>query len=200
MSTMEEQFAKAVSNRDIPGAILAAASVKGRSFVSPPPLPLFPSLPLPLLLFLPACPALPCAAAIIPNQEIPSDTLTGDFSYTAAFGTTSLQDPNAASPLTPDSTLWLASCTKLLASIAALQCVERGYFTLDEDVTRLLPELRAPDVLKGFDEKTGQPILVTSMSVITLRFVPTPESSFLLRRRLLLLLLVLGDRSKRRNE
>lgn len=45
--------------------------------------------------------------------------------------------------------MWLASCTKLPTTIAALQCVERGLFSLDStaDVERLLPEWASPDVL-----------------------------------------------------
>lgn len=45
-----------------------------------------------------------------------------------------------------------------MTAIAALQCVERGQFTLDEDVTRLLPELRNIDTLKGFEEGYEMPI------------------------------------------
>jgi CubicO group peptidase (beta-lactamase class C family) len=65
---------------------------------------------------------------------------------------------------------WLASCTKLLSAIAALQCVERGKFSLDEDVTRLLPELKDIDILTGFEGEIDTPIYAKSTKKITLRY------------------------------
>jgi len=53
--------------------------------------------------------------------------------------------------------------------VASIQCVERGHFSLDEDVTRLLPELRDILVLTGFHKKTGEPILRKSTKPIALR-------------------------------
>lgn len=61
-----------------------------------------------------------------------------------------------------------------MTSIAALQCVERGQFTLDEDVTRLLSELKDIDILTGFEEGTEKPILVKAKKTITLRYVMSP--------------------------
>lgn len=65
--------------------------------------------------------------------------------------------------------MWLASCVKLATSIAALQCVERGLFSLDSkaDIERLLPEWASPEVL-SFDGE-GQPILTPAKERITLR-------------------------------
>lgn len=51
----------------------------------------------------------------------------------------------------------LASMTKLMTSIAALQCVERGLIGLDDDVSPLLPTLAAQPILTGFTP-TGDPI------------------------------------------
>ncbi len=50
-----------------------------------------------------------------------------------------------------------ASCTKALASVAALQLVEQGRMSLDDEVTALLPEFAKLQVLDGFDGE--QPIL-----------------------------------------
>jgi hypothetical protein len=58
-----------------------------------------------------------------------------------------------------------------MTTVAALQCVERGLLHLDEDVTRILPELRSIDILTGFDPKTDRPILVKRRNTLTLRFV-----------------------------
>lgn len=72
-----------------------------------------------------------------------------------------------------DATFFLASATKLLTSIAALQCVERGQFALDEDVTRLLPELKDIDILTGFEEGTENPTYTKATKTITLRYIYT---------------------------
>jgi CubicO group peptidase (beta-lactamase class C family) len=47
-----------------------------------------------------------------------------------------------AKPLDLEATFWIASCTKLITSICALQQVEQGKVTLDEDVTHIVPELK----------------------------------------------------------
>ena len=73
--------------------------------------------------------------------------------------------------------MWLASCTKLITTIAAMQCVEKGLFSLDEDVTRVLPELKGREILKGFEEGTQKPILVPNTKKITLRSVGLGLSS-----------------------
>lgn len=63
----------------------------------------------------------------------------------------------------------IASCTKLMTSIAAMQCVERGLVTLDTDVAEILPELAAQGILTGFDEATGEPIMNERQNTINLR-------------------------------
>lgn len=50
-----------------------------------------------------------------------------------------------------------ASCTKALASVAALQLIEQGKMSLDDEVSSLLPEFGKLQVLDGFDGDT--PIL-----------------------------------------
>ncbi|KIW04713.1 uncharacterized protein PV09_04446 [Verruconis gallopava] len=62
-----------------------------------------------------------------------------------------------------------------MASVAALQCVERGLFTLDEPVERLLPELKSPQILLKIDEKKG-PTLKPATKKITLRQMLTHSS------------------------
>ena len=66
--------------------------------------------------------------------------------------------------------MWIASCTKLLTSLAALQCVERGLLTKDGDISQAHPDL-APlgkmKVLQGFNDD-GSPNLVDNTKPITL--------------------------------
>ena len=100
---------------------------------------------------------------------------TGRFEYEKAFGRAS---PNE--PMLLDSTFRIASCSKLLTSIAALQCVERGQITLDEDVTPILPELAQLSVLEGFEKASGQPLLRQRKTTkLTLRYVNPPQTPLL---------------------
>lgn len=72
--------------------------------------------------------------------------------------------------------MWLASCAKLATSVAALQCVERGLFSIDStaDIERILPEWASLEVL-SFSED-GSPILTPSKEKITLRCLLTHTS------------------------
>ncbi|GAA4283929.1 serine hydrolase domain-containing protein [Brevibacterium daeguense] len=53
----------------------------------------------------------------------------------------------AAAPFTVDSVIWLASTTKLVVALAALQLVEQGALALDAPLKNLLPELGQQQVL-----------------------------------------------------
>ncbi|OHE92541.1 beta-lactamase family protein [Colletotrichum orchidophilum] len=80
--------------------------------------------------------------------------------------------------LTSSSTLWLASATKLITTIAVLQLVERGKVTLDEDVAPHIPALASQQVLTGFtstsdDDARPVPILEPRGNPLTLRHLLT---------------------------
>ncbi|CAG8983666.1 hypothetical protein HYALB_00004098 [Hymenoscyphus albidus] len=67
-----------------------------------------------------------------------------------------------------DTIPWIASCTKLMTAISALQCVERGLIGLDEDIETVLPEVGKFGVLTGLDD-AGEPVLVPKEGKITIR-------------------------------
>ena len=75
-------------------------------------------------------------------------------------------------PVTLESVFWIASCTKMIVGIAAMQLVEQGALTLDDPdlVEKLAPELKQVKILTGFDEK-GKPQLVDKKKNITLRML-----------------------------
>ncbi|KAF2004156.1 beta-lactamase class C and other penicillin binding protein [Amniculicola lignicola CBS 123094] len=79
-----------------------------------------------------------------------------------------------ASSTTFSQTLTLASCTKLITSITALQIVERGLITLDEPLDKHLPELSSQPIItpKGDDAFN----LTPSTKSITLRHLLTHTS------------------------
>jgi len=99
---------------------------------------------------------------------------SGQIRYLKAEGFTSVE-PAAARPILPDSTFWIASFTKLLTTVAALQCVEKGLLSLDGDVSGILPEWKSPDILTGFDAE-GEPMLKKATKKITLRLLLTHSS------------------------
>lgn len=57
-----------------------------------------------------------------------------------------------------NTVLCIASMTKLVTSIAAMQLIERNLIALDTDVTSLIPELSSQPILHGFDS-SGNPQL-----------------------------------------
>ncbi|KAJ6092485.1 beta-lactamase [Penicillium sp. IBT 16267x] len=70
-----------------------------------------------------------------------------------------------------DDVLFLASATKLLATIAALQCVDDGLLALDNDLSSIAPELAAKQVLTGFTKDGKTPLLEPATQPITLKML-----------------------------
>ena len=81
----------------------------------------------------------------------------------------------SADAMTLDTLCWIASCTKAITSVAALQLVERGLIDLDAPVGKYLPLLAAPQVLVGFDA-AEKPITRPAKTPITLRHLLTHTS------------------------
>ena len=74
-----------------------------------------------------------------------------------------------------DTICQIASMTKALVSIAAMQLVEQGKLTLDGPIGDVLPELADPQVLTGFGDD-GKPQLRPAARPITLRHLLTHTS------------------------
>src|SRR5258708_32920925 len=89
--------------------------------------------------------------------------------YEGAFGKRALPEGPA---MTADSVFWIASMTKAITTTAAMQLVERGKLKLDGPISDVLPELKAPKVLEGFDP-SGEPKLRPAKRPITLRHLGT---------------------------
>jgi CubicO group peptidase (beta-lactamase class C family) len=75
-----------------------------------------------------------------------------------------------------ESTYWIASCTKLLTSVCALQQVEQGKVDLDEDITRILPEMKEFPVIEADETAPGGFTLKPRQKQITLRHLLTHTS------------------------
>jgi CubicO group peptidase (beta-lactamase class C family) len=68
--------------------------------------------------------------------------------YEGAFGRLSV---DGGAPVGVDTVVALASMTKALASVAALQLIERGDLALEQPVADVLPAFAELQVLEGFD-------------------------------------------------
>ncbi|KAI0181995.1 beta-lactamase family protein [Hypoxylon sp. FL1284] len=104
-----------------------------------------------------------CEAGEIPGAVLVAADATGKFRYSKAFGKTAHGET-----LSTDSVMWVASCTKLVTAVAALQQVERGHIGLDDDIASTLQDLDALPVLTEFDEN-DQPVYEAREGKITLR-------------------------------
>jgi methyl acetate hydrolase len=85
--------------------------------------------------------------------------------YEGAFGG---RAATAGASMTVDTVFWLASMTKAVVSVAAMQLVEGGKLGLDSPIADVVPELRSPQVLTGFDA-SGAPVLRAAVGEVTLR-------------------------------
>ncbi len=94
--------------------------------------------------------------------------------YEGAAGVRELGKPE---PMTADSVMLLASCTKALAGTALMQLVEEGLVSLDDAAREYAPEIGAIEVLEGFDAD-GEPRLRKPRSDITLNQLILHTSGF----------------------
>lgn len=93
---------------------------------------------------------------------------------TAAVG---VGDPASGAPMRDDTIFQIASMTKAVTSVAALQLVERGQLSLDEPASTFLPDLGEVQVVDGFSDD-GKAILRAPARPVTLRHLLTHTSGF----------------------
>jgi CubicO group peptidase (beta-lactamase class C family) len=91
--------------------------------------------------------------------------------YSSAFGT---RDTSGV-PVAADSIFGIASMTKAITTVAALQLVEQGKMKLEEPASRILPELGDVEVLEGFDAE-GKPKMRPAKVQVTLKHLLTHTS------------------------
>jgi methyl acetate hydrolase len=98
----------------------------------------------------------------------------GGVLYQGAWG---VREFGAAAPMTLDTVMWIASMTKVVTSVAAMQLVEQGRIGLDEPLGDRIPELASLQVLEGFDGD-GVPRLRAAQRPVTLRRLLTHTAGF----------------------
>lgn len=89
--------------------------------------------------------------------------------FSSALGVT---DTESNRPVAEDTPFQIASMTKALASVAAMQQVEAGWLDLDAPIGDLVPDLANAQVLTGFDAD-GKPQLRPAARPVTLRHLLT---------------------------
>ncbi len=89
-------------------------------------------------------------------------------------GTRSMAD---AAPITEDTIFRIYSMTKPITGVALMTLYEDGAFTLDDPVTKFVPEFSNLKVLNGVDAK-GAPILVNAARAPTMREVMSHTAGF----------------------
>ncbi|KAL8952676.1 MAG: hypothetical protein Q9222_001413 [Ikaeria aurantiellina] len=99
----------------------------------------------------------------------------GHFVYNNALGERTLLSGKKI-PQQLDDVLCLASGTKIIATIAALQCVEDGLLTLSGDLASIAPDLAAKQVITGFSDDGKTPLLEPASHPITLEVLLTHSS------------------------
>jgi methyl acetate hydrolase len=80
-------------------------------------------------------------------------------------------------PMTCDTVVWLASMTKPVTAVAAMQLVEEGRMDLDAPLGALVPYLGEVGVLDGFEED-GTAKVRRPTRPVTLRHLLTHTSGF----------------------
>ena len=110
---------------------------------------------------------IPAAVAMVAADE--------KTTYAGAFGK---RDSASGVDVTTDSIFSIASMTKAITSVAAMQLAERGKVQLDEPVEKHLPQLAKLEVLDGFDKESGKPVLRPVNKPVTLRRLLTHTSGF----------------------
>ncbi|MGE0253961.1 MAG: serine hydrolase domain-containing protein [Alphaproteobacteria bacterium] len=94
--------------------------------------------------------------------------------YEAGFGR---RVQGEAGEMTPDTVVYIASMTKAITSVAAMQLVERGVLALDYPAKDYVPQIGDAKVLTGFDA-AGKPQYREPARPVTLRHLLTHTSGF----------------------
>lgn len=114
-----------------------------------------------------------CDDGNIPGAVLVATNRDGSFDYAKAFGFRSLEG-DVKPRCEVDTIMGLFSATKFVTTIAALQLVEQGLVSLDNDTSDLLPELARLPILASMEG--GKAELRTRRNPITLRYYTRPGS------------------------
>lgn len=113
----------------------------------------------------------------IRNQQIPGAVVylvrDGKVAYHKAFG---YSDVDKKTALKKDDIFRIASQSKAITSLAVMMLWEEGKFSLDEPVSKYIPEFKSPKVLKTFNAADSTYTSEPAKSEITIRQLLTHSS------------------------
>ena len=115
----------------------------------------------------------PIDAGLIPGVVALAANQDGIF-YQGAFGRRAVDKPAA---MTADSVFRIASMTKAVTTVAAMQLVEQGRIGLEQPMREVLPLIGEVKILEGFDN-SGVPRLREPNKPVTLRHLLTHTSGY----------------------
>jgi methyl acetate hydrolase len=132
----------------------------------------------------PAAAAAPKAAlddklkAAVAREDVPGGlvvmaTAKDHTLYQGAFGKADVAHDR---PMTADAIFRIASMTKPVTSVAAMQLIQEGRFTLDDPAEKYLPELAGLSVFESFDAVSGAYKVRPAAEKITVRHLFTHTS------------------------
>ncbi|KAI1405554.1 beta-lactamase/transpeptidase-like protein [Hypoxylon fuscum] len=110
------------------------------------------------------------ASGLLPGVSLLAGDTDGNLLYSKSLGNASTKQGRDL-PFAADTICGIASMSKLMTSVAALQCVEDGTLELDKDVRPLLPEMGKYGVITGFDESKNEAVFISDSTPITLRML-----------------------------
>lgn len=92
-------------------------------------------------------------------------------------GAAGVRELGGAAPMTTDTVMFLASCTKAVTGVALMQLVEEGKLALEDAAGKYVPEIDAIQVLDGFDAD-GEPRLRKPRTAITIKHLMLHTAGF----------------------
>ncbi|KAI1419749.1 beta-lactamase/transpeptidase-like protein [Xylaria sp. FL1777] len=110
------------------------------------------------------------SSGLLPGVSLVAGDINGEITFSKSLGRASLKE-GVNRPFTESTVCAVASMTKLMTSIAVLQCVEDGLLDLDKDVKPLLPSIGTHGIITGFDDENNTPILEPDSTPITMRML-----------------------------
>jgi methyl acetate hydrolase len=115
--------------------------------------------------------------AAIERKDVPGlVVIAGDRKGVIYQGVFGMAETGAGRAMTADAIFRIASMTKAVTAVAAMQLIEERKLALDDPAAKYLPELANPMVFESFDAATGAYKLRPAASAITMRQLFTHTS------------------------
>ncbi|KAI0009610.1 beta-lactamase/transpeptidase-like protein [Xylariaceae sp. FL0662B] len=113
-------------------------------------------------------------SGLLPGVSLLAGDRDGNVIYSKSLGRATTKEAHDL-PFTSDTICSIASMSKLMTSVAVLQCVEDKVLDLDTDVRPDLPEMGKYGIITSFDDETGA-TFVPDATPVTLRMLLTHTS------------------------